>query len=158
MTKKYIIFMTTKNIIFTPKTCWCGQLEQVPQPWLASLHWLVHLPCQASPVTLLLYQKYQGRAVARVRREGRPPRAQFWEGRKNRKKKVFSWFLNWIKLQKWSQINWKSWSGFFVRKTTTDMQGCCSTFNKTCFKPVVCQPIDKPKLELMCVLLDLGEA
>ena len=39
------------------------------------------------------------RAIARVGREGRPPRAQLCEGRKNRKWKLFS-ICFWIKLQK----------------------------------------------------------
>ena len=37
--------------------CWCGQLEQVPQPQLASWHWLGHLPSLASSVASLLYKK-----------------------------------------------------------------------------------------------------
>ena len=37
------------------KICWCGQLGQVPQPRLASSHWLGHLPSLASPVSSLLY-------------------------------------------------------------------------------------------------------
>ena len=31
------------------KTRWCGRLGQVPQPRLASSHWLGHLPSLASP-------------------------------------------------------------------------------------------------------------
>ena len=46
-------FMTPTNITLTKKICWCGRLRQVPQPRLASSHWLGHLPSLAS----LLYKK-----------------------------------------------------------------------------------------------------
>ena len=41
------------RVDITLNLCWCGRLGQVPQPWLASLHWLGHLPSLA----LLLYKK-----------------------------------------------------------------------------------------------------
>ena len=49
--------MTLTNINFSKKICWCGQLGQSPQPWLASLHWLGHLPSLTSPIASLLYKK-----------------------------------------------------------------------------------------------------
>ena len=44
---------TTPTNINAKKICWCGLFGQVPQPWLASLHLLGHLPSLAS----LLYKK-----------------------------------------------------------------------------------------------------
>ena len=57
-------FMTPTNINFTPKICWCSRLGQVPQPQprLASLHWLGHLPS----LTSLLYKKKKGTKVRRT--------------------------------------------------------------------------------------------
>ena len=45
------------------KICWCGWLGQNPQPQprLAGLHWLGHLPSLASPVASLLYKKTNNR-------------------------------------------------------------------------------------------------
>ena len=44
------------NVNYLPfilKLCWCGRLGQVPQPWLASSHWLGHRTSLAS----VLYKK-----------------------------------------------------------------------------------------------------
>ena len=50
--------MTPTYINFTPpEICWWGRLVQVPQPQLASLRWLGHLPNLANPVASLLYKK-----------------------------------------------------------------------------------------------------
>ena len=45
--------------------CWCGWLGQVPQPRLASSHWLGHLSSLASPVALLLYKEKISRTEVR---------------------------------------------------------------------------------------------
>ena len=74
------------------KICWCGRLGQVPQPRLASSHWLGHLPSLASPVTSLLYKKKPirqggkedpGRKV-KVLWFHKVFRFQFWSNSKNK--------------------------------------------------------------------------